>query len=983
MLTVAKLSLWSVNYYNDTARAVGQAAKDAHSAGGGLAEYYAERDTRTPVWTCAGDARTVADLVGLTDAQRAGGDADPDVVARWLDAGVAPSGECGRSHGKRGVHGFDLTFCAPKSVSLVRAFGGDVVDKAVSAAHQTAITEALEYLADHAGYTRVHNPITGFKDLQKLPGLVAAAYQHETSRLGDPHLHTHVLVPNRQPRADGRLVSVDGTSLFHESRAAGMVYQATLRHELHRLAGVEWGPVNPGTGMAEIAGVDPKNIAAWSRRSSQLRAWAANNLTVVDDVTGRKKGLSQGQLAAAQKATRPSKPESLSWAELRSQWAADGRGFGVDRAAQREARRVRDAAVGRAAARVARRGGVVVDRHAVAAMVARADKAALTRADLVEVIGAQLPLMVDNRGVAAAEGGVGGSAGDAVMPRQVIEECVDAVGMRLTGPRLAHQREGSERFTVDLILAEERRVFDMVEETSLRNACWVREFDTPAALGLSAQQHAAVTAIAASPQLVAPLSAPAGAGKTTSMRALRTLVERGRRGKLIVIAPTGKAVDVAVAEGVATEGFTMHAALARLADGRLTLGPFDVVVVDEAGMVGTHQWRALLTHTTTAGVKTVMVGDPRQLAPVKARGGMFAQLCEELPWAHRLSEVWRMHDPGERSASLALGSGGPAPVRRAISWYRDQDRLHCGDQVTMAADALHAHQVDVAAGRDALLIADTTETCDALNRRIHDQITAARARAGRDTTTVAGPRGHQVGVGDVILTRLNDPLVTVYDPTDRTRTITNSPVRNGQRWQVLKVDDTPDHSRIAARRLGDGAVAVLEGDYLRSHVQLGHAVTVHSAQGATADSCRAIVADTTTRNLAYVAMTRGRDTNEVYLYERTIGEADHHQHREDPAPDGVHVAQRGSLTQAARMLRQIVGRDEPARTAHQTAADTPAELLPELVANLVAEHHSALTQRHTNYQKAQRAQRDRALDRNLGLHRGRSRERGQGYDLSL
>ena len=980
MLTIAKLSLWSVNYYNDTARAVGQAARDAQSAGGGLAEYYAERDTRTPVWTCAGDARTVADLVGLSDAQRAGGDADPEVVARWLDAGVAPSGECGRAHGtKNGVHGFDLTFCAPKSVSLVRAFGGDVVDKAVSAAHQTAIAEALEYLADHAGYTRVHNPITGLKDLQKLPGLVAASYQHETSRAGDPHLHTHVLVPNRQARADGRLVSVDGTSLFHESRAAGIVYQATLRHELHRLAGVEWGPVNPETGMAEIAGVDPKNISAWSRRSTQLRAWAANNLTVVEAATGGKKGLSQGQLAAAQKATRPAKPESLSWTELRAQWAADGRGFGVDRAAQREARRAREAAAGRAATRVARRGGVVVDRHEVTAMVARADKAALTRADLVEVIGAQLPLMADTPGVARADG----SVGDAVMPRQVIEQCVDAVGMRLTGPRLAHHREGTERFTVDLILAEERRVFDMVDETSLRNACWVREFDTPEALGLSVQQHTAVTAIAASPQLVQPLSAPAGAGKTTSMRALRTLVERQRRGKVIVIAPTGKAVDVAVAEGVATAGFTMHAALARLADGRLRLGPFDVVVVDEAGMVGTHQWRALLTHTTGAGAKTVMVGDPRQLAPVKARGGMFTQLCEELPWAQRLSEVWRMHDPGERSASLALGAGGPAPVRRAIGWYRDHDRLHCGDQVTMAADALTAHQKDMAAGRDALLIADTTETTDALNRRIHDQITAARTRAGRDTTTVTAARGHQIGVGDVVLTRLNDATVEVYERAGKeTRRLPEAPVRNGQRWQVLKVDDTPERPRIAARRLGDGAVAVLEGDYLKNQVQLGHAVTVHSAQGVTAERCRAVIGDTTTRNLAYVAMTRGRDTNEVYLYEGTVGEADH-QHRDDQAPEGVHVAQRGGPAQAARMLRQIVGRDEPARTAHQTAADTPAELLPELVANLVAEHHSALTQRHTKYQKTQRAQRDRALDRTRGLHRGRSRERDQGYDLSL
>ncbi|KAA0089924.1 AAA family ATPase (plasmid) [Mycolicibacterium sp. P1-18] len=991
MLTVAKLSLWSVNYYNDTARAVGAAAKDARSAGGGLAEYYAERDTRTPVWMCAGDARAVASLVGLSDSERAGGDADPEVVARWLDAGVAPSGDFGRAHGKGGVHGFDLTFCAPKSVSLARAFGDDVIDKAVSAAHQTAIAEGLEYLADHAGYTRVHNPITGLKDLQKLPGLVAASYQHETSRAGDPHLHTHVLVPNRQARADGRLVSIDGTSLFHEARAAGIIYQATLRHELHRLAGVEWGPVDPGTGMAEIAGIDPKNLTAWSTRSSQLRAWAAKNLTVVDTATGRKKGLSQGQLAAAQKATRPRKPESLSWAELRAGWRADARGFGVSRAAQREARAARERAAAQAAARVARRGGLVVDRHAVAAMAARADKAALTRADLVEVIGAQLPLIVEDRaaaatgGAAAGNDGAGGPARDAVMPRQVIEACVDAVGMRLTEPRLAHQREGSERFTVDLILVEERRVFDMVDATSLRNACWVQHFDTPEALGLSAQQHAAVTAIAASPQLVQPLSAPAGAGKTTSMRALRTLVERQRRGTVIVVAPTGKAVDVAVAEGAASEGYTMDSALQRLSDGRLELGPFDVVVVDEAGMVGTHHWRALLTHTTKAGVKTVMVGDPAQLAPVKARGGMFTQLCDELPWAQRLTEVWRMHDPAERSASLAMGQGGPAPVRRAIGWYRDHDRLHSGDQVTMAADALTAHQGDVAAGRDALLIADTTEITDALNRRVHDQITEARTRADRDTTNVTTARGHQIGVGDVILTRLNDATVGVYDRAEKEiRPLPEAPVRNGQRWQVLNVDDTPERPRIAARRLGDGAIAVLEGDYLRQHVQLGHAVTVHSAQGVTAEVSRAVVADTTTRNLAYVALTRGRDTNEVYLYERSTGEADH-QHRGVEDQEGVHVARRGSPAQAAALLRQVIGRDERARTAHQTAADTPAEHLPDLVAALVAEHHQAVTHRHGTYQKTQRRQRDRTLDQHLGLDRSRthSRERDQGYDLSL
>ncbi len=971
MLTVAKLSLWSVNYYNDTARAVGDAVADRQKANGGLAEYYAERDTRTPVWTCVGDVQTVAEAVGLGAAERSGGDADPDVVARWLDAGVAPSGGCGRAHGKGGVHGFDLTFCAPKSVSLVRVFGGDVADKAVTAAHQTAIAEALEYLAAHAGYTRVHNPVTGEKDLQKLPGLVAAAYQHETSRAGDPHLHTHVLVPNRQARTDGRLVSIDGTSLFHEARAAGIIYQATLRHELHRLIGVEWGRVDARTGMAEIAGIDPKNITAWSTRSTALREWAASNLTVVDTM----RGLSQAQLAAAQKATRPRKPESLSWAELRAQWRAERRGFRIERDAQLEARTARDRAARSAAARVTR-SGIVVDRRAVAAMAARADKAALTRADLVEIVGAQLPLIVDT--------GVG-EDGAAPLPRQVIEACVDTVGMRLTAPRRAHQREGSERFTVDQIMAEEHQVFDLVDATNVRASAWVRPEHTAEALGLSDQQHRVVTAIASTPQLVVPLSAPAGAGKTTSMRALRTIVERRSKARMIVIAPTGKAVDVALAEGAASQGYTMHAALKRIAEGQLTLGPFDVVVVDEAGMVGTGQWEQLLSATTAAGTKTVMVGDAHQLAPVKARGGMFTQLCDELPWTQRLSEVWRQHDPAERAASLALRDGGPAPVRRAIDWYRDHHRLACGDQVTMAADALAAHHRDLVAGKDSLLLADTVEATDALNRRVHDHTVTDRTRQGLEVATVTGARNHHISAGDVIVTRSNDPTITVT-AADKTRTPiqADAPVRNGQRWHVVAVDDSAEHPRIAARRHGDQAIAVFSGDYLREHVQLGHAVTVHTAQGVTADTTHAVLADTTTRNLAYVALTRGRASNHAYLYQRAVGEGDH-QHHAQSEPDGVHLAHRGSPTHAGRALRQIIGNDTPAHTAHHTAAQTPAHELPERVASLLAAHQRTVTARLNSYRRSQRRQQDRALDRALGLDQSqtRGREKDQGYDLSL
>ena len=164
-----------------------------------------------------------------------------------------------------------------------------------------AVHAAMEYLHQHAGYTRVHNPLTGKKDLQRLPGLVAIAYQHETSRCGDPHLHTHVIVPNRQARADGTPVSIDSKSLHHEAKGAGIVYQAVLHHELHAERGCEWVEVGQRTGMAEIAGVAKRCLKAWSRRSTRLREWARNNLVVIggeaDRPTagGRAEGHAAGQ----------------------------------------------------------------------------------------------------------------------------------------------------------------------------------------------------------------------------------------------------------------------------------------------------------------------------------------------------------------------------------------------------------------------------------------------------------------------------------------------------------------------------------------------------------------------------------------------------------------------------------------------------------------------------------------------------------------
>ena len=259
----------------------------------------------------------------------------------------------------------------------------------------------MDYLHQHAGYTRVHNPLTGQKDLQRLPGWAAIAYQHETSRCGDPHLHTHVILPNRQPRADGQLVSIDSKSLHHEAKAAGIVYQAVLRHEVHAQRGFEWKAVGEHSGMAEIAGVDQEItqgvVAALHPAAGmgQATTWSSST---------------------ANPPPRRSRPRRKRRGRpSRKRW----RGTRPQRAVARRCARPEDwsaTRILRRAMRGANQRARALDRARITRMAAHIDKAAFTRADMVELVGAQLP--VD-------------APGD---PRELIEQIVDDVTVRVSDP---------------------------------------------------------------------------------------------------------------------------------------------------------------------------------------------------------------------------------------------------------------------------------------------------------------------------------------------------------------------------------------------------------------------------------------------------------------------------------------------------------------------------------------------------------------------
>src|SRR6476620_5179758 len=138
----------------------------------------------------------------------------------------------------------------------------------------------------------------------------------------------------------------------------------------------------------------------------------------------------------------------------------------------------------------------------------------------------------------------------------------------------------------------------------------------------------------------------------------------------------------------------------------------------------------LMSAATKANAKLLLVGNQYQLAPVLARGGMFEQLCNDLPWTQQLEQVWRLRDPEEKEASLQLRNGDAPELKQALEWYRDHNRLSIGDPVAMAEDVYAAYLTDRQNRRDSIIICDTREMTDSLNMRLHEALLgdeAARA----------------------------------------------------------------------------------------------------------------------------------------------------------------------------------------------------------------------------------------------------------------
>jgi conjugative relaxase-like TrwC/TraI family protein len=572
----------------------------------GREDYYAGEDDSHGEWLGSGAA-----LLELE------GPVGEEGVVRLLEARDPGTREPLRTPLKEGaVAGFDLTFKAPKSVSIVYGIAAPEVTREITAAHDTAVAEAMGYLEREA--CRVRRGHAGAVGMLGR-GFVAAAFRHRTSRAGGPLLHTHVVVGNLAQGEDGRWTALDGRLLYRHAKTAGFLYQAVLRAELSERLHVRFNPVERGT--ADIAGMSRRVIEHFSRRRAEVLALMAER---------REHSARSAQIATLE--TRRRKEYDVPVERLRAEWRARAAEHGLDRTALERL--------------VSRPAGVAVDEIHVAALLdaLTKERSRFTRRDVVQAF-----------------------AVDAAYGARVvaIERRVNAF---LASPDVVPVADGRGEieYTTRYLLEVEQR---LLQSTVARVDSGVAVANAALRPGLSTEQRDLAFGLTRSGDGVEVVRAAAGTGKTY---ALGAAVEAWRGSGIPVL---GCALSARAACELRDQAGIEATTIARLRvafEQDVRLAPGSVLLVDEAGMVGTRDLALLADAASSAGAKLVLIGDDRQLPEIEA-GGAFRALADVLG-AYELRRCGDSVRAGiaRRSASCATATlrRSRVPMPTTADWWR-------------------------------------------------------------------------------------------------------------------------------------------------------------------------------------------------------------------------------------------------------------------------------------------------------------------------
>ncbi|MGE3738216.1 MAG: MobF family relaxase [Geminicoccaceae bacterium] len=610
--------------------------------------YYTQHEEGPSHWFGAG-----ADKLGLD------GEVEAGRFKELLEGRIDVDTLLGRGTGEQRQHrhGWDLTFSAPKSVSLAALVGGD---ERLIAAHDAAVREALGWLQEKALTTRSREQ--GEITEQHTGAMVAAVFRHDLSRAAEPQLHSHAVVMNATIGSKDQWQSIHSDRLYYNAKEAGERYQQALAV---RAAELGYGIVPSRNGTFELDGVPRELTQMFSSRAQAIEArLAAQGLT--------RASASLAQRESATLLTRGAKPE-VDRVQQRSQDRDLARTHGLDLerfVAQAQTRsneheitpnRRQEQAIGRDQAQASRARTTAQERPQTSETALRAvrDAAAiLTERDAAFTDrNLQTHARVMSLGLADARQ-IEHAIARLQQQGELVERQVRAIDPVTKKPTLA------PGWTTSAMIETERRMLALEQAGRGSVDRLMHGLDAQALIGAArakAEEHGfswnqgqveATRGILTTSARVIGIQGYAGSAKTTTVLATVAAVARDRGYTIKGMSATTDAT-LELAHAIRDETVTVQSHVARLEYGEPSPSRGrQLWIVDETSQVGTHAMHTLLAGATQQNARVVLVGDTMQLGSVEA-GRAFGQLQEAGMPTFRLTEIVRQTNPDTKEAVYA------------------------------------------------------------------------------------------------------------------------------------------------------------------------------------------------------------------------------------------------------------------------------------------------------------------------------------------
>jgi Ti-type conjugative transfer relaxase TraA len=701
------------------------------------------------------------------------------------------------------VAGWDLCFSCPKSLSVIWSQADFETRLKIQELQFEAVKKALDYLEAEAGATRRGR----FGAITEKSNLVFATFEHGTNRNQEPQLHTHAIALNVGVREDGTTGTILSRPLYQQKMTAGALYRAELAHSLQTKLGLE---IEKTKDAFEIKGVSKTLMDEFSSRRKEI-------------VEAMKEANAKGADRAAYftMATREKKahvPREL----LFDEWQKVGKSHGFDAEKllgneKNRAEMVRiefllglkeiKAAIGKTAEKITER------------------ESYFSTKDLIR------KTAQENVGVF--------SSGEIKSGVKIYLEA-EAVS-------LGRGKNGEFYFTTKEVDALEKRMLSDVQEAK---AGWHKKpffsRETAIKTNLNDEQKKALLSITDTDgSSIKVVSGMAGTGKTTLLKTAKEVWEnQGYNVQGVALA--GKAAQ-GLQEGAGIKSETIHKILFEIRRGNFSFTDKTVLVVDEAGMVGTRQMSELIHEIKKANGQLILVGDEKQLQPIDA-GNPFKAIGERIGQSE-LTSIVRQKESWARDAVKDFAFG---EAEKGLKAYAERDLLKVSETRTEAMKEL---------------ISDyrMTETKDLQNSAI---IAGTRAEVSKLNQIVQAERIANGELGKKSI-QIQDNFIYENERVLFTKNNRFLQIKNGDLGTVSEVDRIGRKIKVTLDN--QKRVTIPLKNY--EDIQLGYAVTTHKAQGITIDRAYILAGGTMQdRELSYVQMSRSREKTKIYTERAEVGD---------------------------------------------------------------------------------------------------------------